>query len=180
MRVVERFVQGKSGAVECEDAVVVTAAHAAVVDGATDMSGIRYPSLTGGQLAAAACVEAIQALPADADAGAAVVAMTDLLASRLPVGARPAASVAIYSARRRQVWQVGDGGYWWPVYRQGRGSRVGSSTRSPRSFGPVLAAYTAAGSVDPATSDPGREAIMPLLVRQGVVANRADSPYGFA
>jgi hypothetical protein len=178
VEVVERFVLGKrADPALCEDAIVVTAAHAAVVDGATDVSGRRYDGVTGGRWAMAACVEAVRALPAGVDAYAAVEALTRALAGPdEPANERPSASVTIYSAARREVWQVGDVGFRY----------AGMSGRPPRKLvdevaaafrAAVIAAEAAAGT--PVVGDPGRAAARALIGRQGFLRNTL-GPYGYA
>jgi len=177
VRVVERFVVGKrADPALCEDAIVVTGGHAAVVDGATDISGRRYDGASGGRWAMAACVAAIRALPAEIDAYAAVEALTRAFAERTePANERPSASVTIYSAARRQVWQVGDVGF----------RMAGMPARPPRKRvdeiaaafrAAVLAAEAAAGALG--AEDPGRAAARALIGRQGFLRNTV-GPYGF-
>ncbi|MEH1169344.1 hypothetical protein V6V47_28590 [Micromonospora sp. CPCC 205539] len=82
MEIVEQFVLGKSGDPHvCEDSIVVTAEHAAVIDGATDVSGRRYGSAAGGWWAMAACRDAVRQLPHGVDPHRAVAAMTSELAA---------------------------------------------------------------------------------------------------
>lgn len=183
MEVVERFVVGKhNDPALCEDAVVVTAGHAAVVDGATDVSGRAYDGVSGGRWAMAACVDAIRELPPECDAGTAVDALTRELARRvdpaLPAAERPSASVTVYSARRREVWQVGDVGFRCAGQRAGEErprKRVDEIAAAFRAA--VLAAERAAGHVW--DGDPGREAARALIRRQGALRN-TPGPYGFA
>ena len=116
MEIVEQFVLGKSGDPQvCEDSIVVTAEHVAVIDGATDVSGRRYGSAAGGWWAMAACRDAVQQLPHDVDPHLAVAAMTSELAARLGSGLtaaeRPSAAVTVYSRARREIWQIGDVGF---------------------------------------------------------------------
>lgn len=199
MRVVERFVAGKAGdPLLCEDAVVVTDGHAAIVDGATDITGRRYgvPGVTGGRWAMAACVAAIEALPADADAETATARLTAALAERIdPALApqlRPSASVTIYSRSRRQVWQIGDVAFHYAGLPAGAGRPRRPVDRIAADFrAAVIAAETAAagttadaagtppGRLDLATDDPGRRAAQALISRQGALRNTL-GPYGFA
>ena len=151
MRVVERFVAGKAGdPLLCEDAVVVTGGHAATVDGATDITGRRYgvPGVTGGRWAMAACVAAIEALPADADAETATARLTAALTERIdPALApqlRPSASVTIYSRFRRQVWQIGDVAFHYAGLPAGAGRPRRPIDRIAADFrAAVIAAETA-------------------------------------
>lgn len=184
MQVLEQFVAGKGDPRLCEDAVVVTDAHAAVVDGATDVTGRRYDGVAGGRWAMRACVQAIEAFPGDIDARAAVATMTRGLAARvdagLPAAARPCASVTIYSARHRQVWQIGDVGFHYPGLPRDIGQpRKLVDLVAAQFRAAVIAAADAAGDVDLEREDPGRIAARALISRQGALRNTV-GPYGYA
>ncbi|MFC5924602.1 hypothetical protein [Micromonospora vulcania] len=188
MEIVEQFVLGKHGDPDvCEDAIVVTAEHAAVIDGATDVSGRRYGNVAGGWWAMAACRDAVRRLPSDVDPYTAVAAMTADLAARvdstLTAAERPSAAVTVYSRARREIWQVGDAGF---AYR-GLPASVGQPRKLvdqvAASFrAAVLAAGAAAGtiSIDRVVEvDPGQLAARALTGRQGALRNSI-GPYGFA
>jgi hypothetical protein len=182
MRVIERHILGKSDdPAACEDGIVVTDDHAVVIDGATDNSAQRFDGLTGGRFAMRAVSEAVGKLPADADAPAAVRQLSAHLADTLPdtplATARPTASVTLYCAARREIWQIGDVAFWYegldPALGRPR-KHVDRAAADMRAA--VIAAHLAAGA-DPAEltwHDPGREAIRPLLTRQGALANNPD------
>ena len=178
MEVVERFVLGKwADPARCEDAIVVTGGHAAVVDGATDITGRRYDGVSGGRWAMAACVAAIRALPAGIGADAAVEALTRAFSARTePANERPSASVTIYSAARREVWQVGDVGFR-AAGMPGRPPRKRVDDVAAAFRAAVIAAEAAAGTLG--ADDPGRLAARALIGRQGFLRN-TPGPYGFA
>ncbi|MEE9416181.1 MAG: hypothetical protein V3V01_12925 [Acidimicrobiales bacterium] len=50
--VVEQFVEGKSDDIICEDLIVVTTDFAAVIDGASDETGMKFGGWSGGRFAA--------------------------------------------------------------------------------------------------------------------------------
>lgn len=113
-RVIESSVIGKKHDQNlCEDAVVVTSDFAAVIDGVTDKTGYDYAGVTGGRFAALILADAIRGLPRDVDGRTAINLLTDALRTAVasfsgaPANG-PAAVVVIYSAHRREVWQVGD------------------------------------------------------------------------
>lgn len=181
----EQFVLGKrADAVLCEDAIVVTPDFAAVVDGATDVSGRLYDGMAGGRWAMLACADAIRGLPPSCDASMAVDALTRSLAERVdpgvPPAERPSASVTIYSAARREIWQAGDVGFHWaglPPQPRKRVDEIAVAFRVA-----VVAAEVAAGNISldaMGAEDPGRAAARPLLARQGFFRNRP-GPYAFA
>jgi hypothetical protein len=188
VEIIEQFVLGKAGDPQlCEDAIVVTAHHAAVIDGATDVSGRSYGGRAGGWWAMAACRDAVEQLPSGIDSPGAVAAMTSELAARvdpeLTASERPSTAVTLYSRARREVWQIGDVGF---AYR-GLPASVGQPRKLvdhiAASFrAAVLAAEAAAGKLsmdEVAETDPGRLAARALTGRQGALRN-STGPYGYA
>lgn len=131
-----------------------------------------------------ACVAAIRELPAGADAGEAVAALTQELAGRvdpeLPASERPSAAVTVYSAVRRELWQIGDVGFWYAGLPAGAGrprklvDEIAISVRVA-----VIAAEDAAGTLDLRREDPGRAAALALISRQGALRNTT-GVYGYA
>lgn len=188
MEILEQFVRGKAGDPEiCEDAIVVTSGHVAVIDGATDVSGRSYQGRAGGWWAMAACRDVIQQLPYEVDAHTAVAAMASEIEASIDSGLtpaeRPSAAVTVYSRARREIWQVGDVGF---AYR-GLPVAVGRPRKLIDQIAvsfrvAVLTAEVAAGnlSMDRVTEvDPGRLAARALISRQGALRNNL-GPYGFA
>ncbi|MDI6103715.1 hypothetical protein QLQ12_34385 [Actinoplanes sp. NEAU-A12] len=188
MEVVERFVQGKAADPSlCEDAVAVTGEYAVVIDGATDVSGRTYGGVAGGRWAMTACLDAVHAFPAGMDAATAVAALTRVMAGRVgpqtPPADRPSASVTIYSATRREVWQIGDVGFSYAGLPPGAGrprKRVDEIAASFRAA--IIAAEAAAGTISltgMGTADPARPAVRALVARQGSLRNTTGL-YGYA
>ncbi|MFF9025163.1 hypothetical protein [Streptomyces eurythermus] len=183
MDVIEQRVTSKAGLQgPCEDGIVVTPHHAAVIDGATDKSCMHFEGVSGGQFAMQACAQAIANLAPDADASTAVQRLTETLRSRLPdklsISDRPSAVVAIYSAQRREIWRVGDVSIWY----DGMSPRGGAHQNRVDFYASgVRAAVLTAELISGRTveelrgEDYGRAAILPLLVRQGVFANNPDA-----
>ena len=183
MNVVERQLVPKKGSLDtCEDGVVVTEYHAAVIDGATDKTGARFEGALGGKFAMQVCAEVIARLAPEVDVFTAVQKITEELGARLPkelaTEDRPSAVMAIYSAPRREIWRLGDVAIWHNGMPRG-----GDLPRKLLDFhaagvrAAVLSAELAIGrSVDELLhNDCGRSAILPLLMRQGVFANNSDA-----
>ncbi|GAA2537167.1 hypothetical protein GCM10010435_00140 [Winogradskya consettensis] len=182
MEVVERFVAGKNGdPARCEDAIVETRHHFAVIDGATDISGRSYDGMSGGRWAMVACAQALLTLADDIDAYAAVASLTRTLADRvdpdLSPAERPSAAVTIFSVTRREIWQIGDVGFAYagldPAVGQPR-KRIDQIAADFRA-----AVIAASAPVDLDTEDPGREAVRALVGRQGNLRNTV-GPYAYA
>lgn len=180
MRILEQFVRGKhpdDGL--CEDVVVATDQLVAVVDGATDKAGLRFPTSdgasTGGRFAALLLAEELSTLEPGTPPRDAVAALSRALdaaivaqAGQLPAYARPSASVVVYDHVLGRVWRVGD-----CSFRLDTSAHLGGKTID-RVTADFRAAYLA--TLDEAApadgTDPGREVILPLLRRQADLANR--------
>lgn len=180
MLIQDSFTAAKTGVEEqCEDGAVVTDHFAAVIDGATDKGPPRtYDGMKPGRFAMRVCSEAIGTLDPQSTAEAAAAHITGLLAERMPAGTAaatgPTAVAAIYSAGRREVWQIGDVDFWHaglPVPRQQSRKTVDRYASEIRA---AITAACLAGGMSPgqvAADDPGRAAIRSLLERQGVFKN---------
>jgi hypothetical protein len=179
MKVVEQFVASKTGRPKrCEDGIVVTSAFAAVIDGGTDKTGLRYSGMTGGRYAMLACADGLRSLDPNADWSAAIRWLTKTLAKRLPRGLshyeRPEAVVAVYSRARREVWQVGDVGFWYLGQPEGG---VSAPKLLDRYAADIRAAILhveldeGASQSALAHNDPGRRAILGLLKQQARFRN---------
>ena len=121
MKVIEKSITGKAGAERCEDGIAVGNDFVAVVDGSTSKSHVAFhPEMSNGRYCMTLVVECIKALAADADCRLFCQQATDIvraaygrseeLMDRLAhhPTERMAASAAIYSQARQEVWLVGD------------------------------------------------------------------------
>lgn len=174
IRVVEQYSQAKSTTTPSEDAVVVTASYAAVIDGATPKTAFRYPGgETPGQRAARCLTRAVADLPADATAAEASALLTKALhvPDARPAD-RPAASCLIYNDRRREVWMFGD-----CHFATLTGHRSLQSFANPKRIDHLLADWRRAVDLsllsrgimtaeDIAADDPGRRIIQPQITAQ--------------
>lgn len=121
MTIIEQTVRGKRSQETCEDAIVVTDNYVAVIDGSTSKSVTRFhPDMSNGQYCATLVSQYIRSMPADLTAGRFAMLVTAFLRfvyqeqqadmqllTDIPTE-RMAASAAIYSRHRREVWLVGD------------------------------------------------------------------------
>ena len=181
VKVIEQSIIPKTGkASDCEDGLVVTGDFAAVVDGATDKNGRRFDGLTGGRLAMETVIVAIESLPARCDAGECVDALTRALADRLPSDLPPmelpGAAVTVYSAFRREIWQVGDVGAWWPGRSPEQARKLVDRINTDMRVAITRAELLKGTDQDQILAgDPGRASIMPLLTRQAMFANNTEA-----
>lgn len=167
-----------------EDRIFVSGDFWAVIDGATAKSDRTYGGMTGGELVANAIATALSDLDRDSRAIEAVSAFDSaveaaLVASgtdmdSLPVD-RPCAAVCVYSLARQEVWRVGD-----CHFRIDGESYLGTK-RVDEIAGQMRAAILRAHMFEGASwdslagEDPGRAAIMPLLIRQSRFMNNTDA-----
>jgi hypothetical protein len=179
MRVLDSFIAPKSKrADKCEDGIAVTEHFAAVVDGATDKGNRKYGGLTPGRYAMQVCIEAIYSLDPYSDTKSAIRHLTGHLASKLPSDTPPdegpTAAAAIYSAHRREIWQIGDVAFWHAGVSDDVGRPIKLIDRYAAEIrAAVLCAYLSNGENPEqlARSDPGRAAIHSILVGQSVFRN---------
>ena len=121
MTILEQCTIGKAGQEKCEDAVVVNDRFAAVIDGSTSKSHQRFnPDMSNGRLCMTLVRQMLNTMPADTPSERFCQDITaNVRAVYLQAAAdmeqltnhpteRMAASAAIYSLARREVWLVGD------------------------------------------------------------------------
>ena len=179
MQVVEQFLAAKTGQLEqCEDGIVVTSDFAAVIDGATDKTGCRYDGMTGGRYVMLVCCNALRSLSPEADRMVAVEHLTETLARQLPHNLlprdRPDAAVSVYSRARREIWQIGDVGFWHPGIPEGGATLRKVVDRYAADIRAAVIRVELAAGADPsvvARDDPGRLAISSLLTIQADFRN---------
>jgi hypothetical protein len=179
VEIMEQFVAAKTGRPEqCEDGIVVTGEFAAVIDGATDKTGHRYEGMTGGRYAMLACSDALRSLDPRADHVVAAEHLTEMLARRLPdrlsPRERPEAVLTVYSRPLREIWQIGDVGFWHLGIAEGQANahklvdRYAADIRAA-----IIRVELGTGSdmSQLARNDPGRRAISSLLTSQASFRN---------
>lgn len=184
--IIEQFVQGKSTSSTCEDMVADLGTFVVVLDGVTGKDKVTFRGLTGGRFAAETVMGKLGQLPDDIDARSAVTAVSEALAAAIaaetgPLAHPPGTQLAVYSAARREIWRVGD------VH-----ARVGEITlHTPAPPTDAIAtafraAYLSAlleegrSAAELIADDPSWEALLPLLSRQDVFANRPNAhPLGY-
>lgn len=190
MQVIEQYTAAKSTTTPSEDAVVVNAYYAAVIDGATPKTDFRFPEgETPGHLAARLIADAIMTLPPTSTGKEAIDFISSAMRQgfnypHLPSCNRPIASVIIFSALRREVWMVGDCQYLLPesgIEHQGSKmiDRILSEWR--RDIDSSLLSRGIMTEEAIRSQDPGRAIIQPHITRQVRYQNRADGhPLAYA
>ena len=127
MTLIEQQIVGKKSPETCEDGIVVTNNHIAVIDGSTSKTSRRIsPNISNGQFASIQIQDVVSKMPADITLEAFCQLVTECMAtaimqscdadkemlshhtgkdiSFLSSEQRPAASAAIYSRYHQQVW----------------------------------------------------------------------------
>lgn len=192
MNVLEQLLISKYGDRErSEDAIVVTDDFACVIDGASSKSGRLWGGKGSGLMAALLLSDVVRELPRTVDGPMAIQLLTTGIAAYYQrhgvydeLYAHPAerftASVALYSAQRRELWMVGDA--------QGM---IGGQLYTTRMLIDDVVVQTRAlflelerlggKSIEALMElDTGRAFVQPLIARQAVFQNAAmDSPYAF-
>lgn len=120
MKVIEQHIQSKTIHAEaCEDIYFCNEKFAAVIDGATNVSGELFAGKTPGQWAALTIRDAIAELAGEEEIGAVIEAINRKYAAlyeRLGITERvleepyirPSASMILFSKYHRKVWMIGD------------------------------------------------------------------------
>ena len=121
MTIIEQSIIGKKGAENCEDGLVVTEAFVAVVDGSTSKSSQQFhPEMSNGQYCMTIVTDYIRSMETDCCCQDFCLGVTSWVRSvyeasgadmellRQNPKERMAASAAIYSHARQEIWLVGD------------------------------------------------------------------------
>lgn len=121
MQIIEQFLAGKSGNDDInEDRIAVTDHFIGLFDGATNRGGSTLGGKTLGRFASETIAMALNDLPHDIDARAAIDFLSETLRTRAHAQAEaegrdftqdwsaPAAAALMYSKTRREIWRVAD------------------------------------------------------------------------
>ena len=140
--------------------------------------GCGFGGSTGGRAVMLACAQALGNVDEQADARAAFSSISSHVAGVLPedldLRDRPEAAMVVFSRWRREIWRIGDSGFWYAGLRPGG---IRPRKLIDRHAADIRAAVTSAelaagvGREDVARADPGRSAIQSLLRWQAVFRN---------
>ncbi|WP_153463380.1 hypothetical protein [Sediminibacillus terrae] len=191
MRLIEQFTEGKHGNPElCEDLYVLTENFAAVVDGATNVSGKLFHHKTPGRIAAETIKTSIEELEPDAD----VKQMIKTINANMQKvheaydlteeieryrWKAPSASLVVYSRHRQEIWQIGDCQFMMDGVLHQNEKDIDHITANARSM--YLEAELKKGKTinDLKERDTGWEYIQPLIQQQYYLQNDLTNQYGF-
>lgn len=171
----------------------MTPVFAAVIDGATSKSDFWEDGKTTGQWAVQCVMEALQGLSAEATCLEAVSAITARIRNFYSVHQltelveehpefRCTASAVIYSAFRREIWQIGDCRCLTHSFYSANEKVVDRIMAEARVLYNEAALAAGMPFEELAACDPGREFILPFLKRQSWLQNRRveDCPHAYA
>lgn len=121
MEILEQQLIGKKSQETCEDGIVITTHHLAVIDGSTSKTNRSIlPGVRNGRLAMLLATQSIEGLPAQATCEEFCQRVTELFAATYESHHYPndfilehpeerlTCSAAIFSVSRREVWMIGD------------------------------------------------------------------------
>jgi hypothetical protein len=182
-RIIESYTEAKNAATPSEDGMAASPFYAAVIDGATSTrsvtSGATTADLPGtpGRMAMETIRQCIAGFPPGLTLRQTADWLTEAVRSLWeiyePLGQRPTASVVLYSAARREVWQVGDCPFLLDgvEYRGAKAvDRLLANLRA-RTTRRLLAEGRSTDEL--LATDPGRQAILPYLRAQVRLQNAA-------
>jgi len=182
IEIAESFLAGKYGdPARCEDAVVTTPSHVAVIDGATTEPGHEIDGRAPGRFAMEVVSAAIGNLGPGTDGPSAIRSLSRAVADALvergvEPGKLASACVLIASTERRELWRVGNSTFAIDGQAHPQPWRLAEIPAEMRSA--YLRALLRARTTTPAEiarQDPGRELIAPLLRLEHVFRNAVDA-----
>lgn len=182
VQVQEAFIKGKVSDEKCEDTIVNTPDFIAIVDGVTSKSNFEYHGKTTGKLASTMIAGVIERLPKDATLAVLIKQVNQqfadfyhqvkFTADRASQGLQAVA--VIYSRLRNELWQVGDAQI----------NLDGQLLTNPKPSDLVLSDMRSLVlRLSPDSSgepDPGREVILPWILKATRFANSADNEWGYS
>lgn len=181
VQVIEAFIRGKVSDEKCEDTIVNTPDFIGIVDGVTSKSNFTYQGKTTGKLASTLIAGVLERLPRDAKLNALIeqvnqefTAFYDRIhftADRRSQGLQAVA--VVYSRFRNELWQIGDA----QINLDGR------LLTNPKPSDLVLSNMRSLIlhlSADGQQQDPGRQAILPWILKATQFANSTDREWGYA
>ncbi|EGA90856.1 hypothetical protein GPDM_03140 [Planococcus donghaensis MPA1U2] len=178
MKIIEQHLQSKTGNNElCEDIYICNDKFAAVIDGASNVSGELFAGKTPGQWAAITIKEAISKLSGEEQIDDIVLAINqkyETLYKNLEIEERiliepyirPSASMIVFSKHHRKVWIIGDCQCYFNGVLHQNLKHVDKVFEEVRSI--VLQAELVNGGIveDFLDKDVGFELIKPLIQKQ--------------
>ena len=174
MKIIEQNITGKINAETCEDGIVVTENHVAVIDGSTSKGAQLYEGEKNGRVAMKVASFLIECLDEECDVDFCMEILTQGIRAMYSKDSlaqvtahkedRLTFSTAIYSRLRQEVWMIGD----CQVMVNGELYLNEKPTEQPMAEerSRIIKEHIAEGMTteEILQEDPGRKAIMPMLL----------------
>jgi len=183
MKVIEQFLKSKTPTEsDCEDSIFVSDHFAAVIDGVTSKSTVKFANETSGRTCSQLLKKTLEDLPLKSTAFCAVEYLTSAVFSmykemgiveqmlNAPVE-RVSACIAIYSKYRNELWMVGDCQCMVDKTVYSNLKPIDSVLSDIRSLFIQTEMKKGKSVSELQANDSGREFILPLLKRQHVFQN---------
>ena len=183
MKVIEQFLKSKTHTeLDCEDSIFISEHFAAVIDGVTTKSTVKYANETSGRVCSQLLKKTLEDLPLKSTAKQAVEFLTSAvfsMYSRLGIGEhvqiypadRASACIAIYSIFRNELWMVGDCQCMINNTAYSNLKPIDSVLSDIRSLFIQTELKLGKSVSELQVNDSGREFILPLLKRQSAFQN---------
>ncbi|MCP6758953.1 MAG: hypothetical protein NHB32_09345 [Fischerella sp. CENA71] len=185
--VVESFNRSKYGDPNLgDDRLIITSNFVAVLDGATDASGASYNGLSSGRFVAEIGAKALSSLAPDINATEAVEKITQAVKESLlqvkpdkNPNHTPCFAIVVFSAKRREIWRVGDCQYLLDGEGYNPTIQVDQITSQLRSL--IVHSHIAQGKTieDLLKDDPSQNLLVPVYKLQSVLRNHPEENFGY-
>lgn len=181
MKIIEQFRRGKVSDEQCEDTLVTTPDFLGIVDGVTAKSPFRYQGKATGKWASTLIAQTIT----EADPATTLPALLQQINGNIQhfyeqvpfpydrVSQGLQAVAVIYSRQARQLWLVGD------CQLLVDGKAITNPKKSDIVLGEFRSLVLATTS-STQNNDPGRDAILPWILKATQFANDASTDWGYA
>lgn len=187
--IIEQTVEAKTGDHRtCEDAIFIGKHHVAVIDGATAKSDGLIDGKSPGQIAQEVISNALLQLDGSEDGRTALRKITEVCSGLRTAWSQqqgrsasvPIATLVVYSKRRREIWRVGDCYFALNGRTSAQSSLVDRIASEARAAFDVACIQSGVRYEQLLVHDLGRDAILPLLLRQAAFMNNSNAgQYGY-
>ena len=189
--IIETYLKGKVSEELCEDGIVVTPNHVAVIDGSTAKNGFIFNGKTTGRNAMEIISSAIKELPANMKMPDAVSFISTKIRRIYEkygfaenMEARPherfTASAVIYSIYYNEIWMIGDCQCLINGTIHKNEKPVDHIMAEARSAFDEVELLRCSSIDELQKDDTGRDFIKPFLQKQAILQNSASSPLGYS
>lgn len=169
-----------------DDRLVINQHFVAVLDGATDASGVSYDGLSPGRFVAEIGDQALETLAPDSNATEAIEQLTQAVreallkvkSDKIPIFT-PCFAIVLFSNARREIWRVGDCKYLLDGKGNNPSSKVDEVTTQLRSL--IVHSYLAQGKTitDLLQNDPSQNFLVSIYKLQAALCNSPVEPFGY-